>query len=42
VEKIKGSPVSARTLSIANYVGFALIITLMIYATRNDIMRILT
>jgi regulator of sigma E protease len=42
VEKIKGSPVSARTLSIANYIGFALIITLMIYATRNDIMRILT
>jgi len=42
VEKIKGSPVSARVLSIANYIGFALIITLMIYATRNDIMRILT
>jgi regulator of sigma E protease len=42
VEKIKGSPVSVRTLSIANYIGFALIITLMIYATRNDIMRLLT
>ncbi len=40
VEKIKGSPVSEKTLGIANYIGFALIITLMIYATRNDIMRL--
>ena len=41
VEKIKGSPVSEKTLVIANYVGFAMIISLMIYATKNDIMRIL-
>jgi regulator of sigma E protease len=40
VEKIKGSPVSEKTLAIANYIGFAMIITLMIYATKNDIMRL--
>ncbi|MBM4054518.1 MAG: RIP metalloprotease RseP [Planctomycetes bacterium] len=42
IEKIKGSPVSQRTLSIAHYIGFAMIISLVIYATRNDIMRLLT
>ncbi|HHT9159488.1 MAG: hypothetical protein A3G70_04325 [Planctomycetes bacterium RIFCSPLOWO2_12_FULL_39_13] len=42
IEKIKGSPVSQKTLSIAQYIGFGLIITLVIYATRNDIMRLLT
>jgi len=42
IERIKGSPVSQRTLSIAQYIGFGLIITLVIYATRNDIMRLLT
>ncbi|HHT9105840.1 MAG TPA: RIP metalloprotease RseP [Candidatus Wujingus californicus] len=42
IEKVKGSPVSQRTLSIAQYIGFGLIITLVIYATRNDIMRLLT
>ncbi len=42
IEKIKGSPVSHRVLSIAQYIGFGLIISLVIYATRNDIMRLLT
>ncbi len=42
IERLKGSPVSQRTLSIAQYIGFGLIITLVIYATRNDIMRLLT
>lgn len=41
IEKLKGSPVSERTFTIAHYIGFALIITLIIYATRNDIVRIL-
>lgn len=41
IEKLKGSPVSERTFTIAHYIGFALIISLVIYATRNDIMRIL-
>lgn len=42
IEKIKGSPVSQKTLSIAHYIGFAMIISLVIYATRNDIMRLFT
>ncbi len=40
IEKIKGSPISEKTMAIANYIGFAFIISLMIYATRNDIMRL--
>ncbi|MCF6157923.1 MAG: RIP metalloprotease RseP [wastewater metagenome] len=42
IERIKGSPVSQRTLAIAQYIGFGIIITLFIYATRNDIMRLLS
>jgi len=41
IEKIKGSPVSERVLTIANYIGLGLVLSLMIYATRNDIMRLL-
>lgn len=41
VEKIKGSPVSERTISIANYVGMGLVLSLVLFATRNDVMRIL-
>ena len=40
IEKIKGSPVNEKTLVIANYIGLALILSLVIYATKNDIMRI--
>ena len=41
IEKIKGSPVSERTLTIANYVGMGMVISLVLFATRNDVMRIL-
>ncbi len=41
VEKIKGSPMSEKTLVIANYIGLAMVLSLMIYATKNDIMRLL-
>lgn len=41
VEKIKGSPVSERTLTIANYIGMGLVLSLVLFATRNDVMRIL-
>ncbi len=41
IEKIKGSPMSERTLAIANYIGLAMVLSLMIYATKNDIMRLL-
>jgi len=32
--------VSERTMVIANYIGMGLVLTLMIYATKNDIMRL--
>jgi len=40
IEKLKGSPVSEKTMAIANYIGMGLVLTLMIYATKNDIMRL--
>ncbi|MFQ5863134.1 MAG: RIP metalloprotease RseP [Candidatus Brocadiales bacterium] len=39
VEKVKGSPVSERTMAIAQYIGLALILCLLVFATRNDILR---
>ncbi len=41
IEKIKGSPMSEKALAIANYIGLAMVLSLMIYATKNDIMRLL-
>ncbi len=41
IEKIKGSPMSEKTLVIANYIGLAMVLSLMIYVTKNDIMRLL-
>jgi regulator of sigma E protease len=40
IEKIKGSPVNAKTERIVNSVGFALIILLMIFVTIRDIVKI--
>ena len=40
VEKIKGSPVSEKTLSIANYIGMGMVLSLVLFATRNDVMRL--
>lgn len=42
VEKIKGSPVSRKLQIASNYVGLAILLTLVAYATRNDIMRLLS
>jgi len=42
VEKIKGSPVSRKIQIASNYVGLAILLTLVAYATRNDIMRLLS
>jgi len=39
VEKLKGSPVSARTLGYSQMVGLVLIVTLMVYVTYNDLLR---
>ena len=41
IEKAKGSPVSERTMAIAQYIGLALILCLVVYSTRNDILRLL-
>lgn len=40
IEKLKGRPVSERTQAIANYVGLALLVGLMVLATSNDLRRI--
>ena len=42
IEKIKGSPVSQKVQIAANYVGLAILLTLVAYATRNDILRLLS
>ena len=41
VEAIKGSPVSERTLGYSQVVGLVLILTLMVYVTYQDVLRIL-
>jgi regulator of sigma E protease len=40
LERIKGSPLSERTVSIAQRIGLALLMALMVVAFYNDIMRI--
>ncbi len=42
IEGIKGKPVSAGIMNKANMVGFALLISLFVFATFNDIQRIHT
>lgn len=41
VEKIKGSPVSARITGIAHGIGLALLLLLMLAITYNDILRLI-
>ncbi|HHT9156296.1 MAG TPA: RIP metalloprotease RseP [Candidatus Tripitaka californicus] len=41
IEKIKGSPLSERTMAFAQYIGMALLLALLLFATRNDVMRLL-
>jgi len=38
IEKAKGSPVSVRVQTAANYVGLALLLTLLLYVTKNDLL----
>ena len=40
IEKIKGSPVSERVHSYSQVVGMVLILTLLVYVTYNDVMRV--
>jgi len=41
IEKIKGSPVSVKARTIAQQVGLVLLLTLIIFVTYNDIMRVI-
>jgi len=40
IEKLKGSPVSERVHSYSQVVGMVLILTLLVYVTYNDVMRV--
>ena len=40
IEKIKGSPLSRKTMEVAQTVGFALLILLIIIVSYNDILRV--
>ncbi len=40
IEKLKGSPVSERVFGYSQVVGLVLILTLLVYVTYNDIMRL--
>ncbi|MDD5435758.1 MAG: RIP metalloprotease RseP, partial [Nitrospira sp.] len=40
IEKIKGSPLSKRAMEVAQTVGFAMLITLIVIVSYNDIMRV--
>ncbi len=41
IEAIRGRPLSERTMEIGFRIGFALVIMLMLFATRNDVIHIL-
>jgi regulator of sigma E protease len=40
IEKLRGKPVSEKVIGVVNYIGFILLITLMLYVTYNDILRL--
>jgi len=40
IEKVKGGPVSDGALRVAQYVGLALLLTLMVFVIKNDIVRL--
>jgi regulator of sigma E protease len=40
IEKIKGRPLSMKSRSIAQQIGFVFLILLIIFVTKNDIWRI--
>jgi regulator of sigma E protease len=42
IEAIKRKPLSLRQRSLLQQIGFVLLVLLMIYVTRNDIIRILS
>lgn len=42
IERVKGSPVSERVQGYSQMVGLAMIVSLMIYVTYNDLMRVVS
>lgn len=40
IEKLRGKPVSDKVIGFVNYIGFILLISLMLYVTYNDIVRL--
>lgn len=42
IEAVKGKPLSEKTVLIAQRIGLAIIVTLMVFAFYNDIMRLIT
>jgi regulator of sigma E protease len=42
IEKLRGKPVSERAMVMAQYVGLAMILTLFVAVTYQDIMRLIT
>ena len=40
VEAVRGKPMSTKALQYAQAVGVALLVTLMLFATKNDIVRV--
>jgi len=41
IEKLRGKPVSETVMAVTQYVGLALLLVLVVYVTRNDIVRML-
>lgn len=41
IEKVRGKPLSEPVMAVAQYIGLALLLALMVYATANDIVRLL-
>lgn len=41
IEAIRGRPLSERTMEIGFRIGFALVIMLMLFATRNDVIHLI-
>ncbi len=39
IEKVRGAPLGEKTLAIAQYVGLAMVLSLVVFATYNDILR---
>ncbi|MBI4713068.1 MAG: RIP metalloprotease RseP [Planctomycetes bacterium] len=41
IEKVRGKPVSVMVQAIAQYIGLFLLLTLVVFASRNDIIRLI-